>query len=84
MYEYFRALHQRFFREPDHTELYEEIEENRKVLAENLGPEDRKHLLSASDSAFPQAALFEQMYLPQNDCYGDLKSCAILAARTEC
>ena len=36
MYEYFRALHQRFFRELDHANLYEEIEENRKVLAEKL------------------------------------------------
>ena len=45
MYEYFRALHQRFFREPDHADLYEEIEGNRKVLAEKLTPEDRKRLL---------------------------------------
>ena len=50
MYEYFRALHQRFFREPDHTELHEEIEENRKVLTEKLDPEDRKRLLRMLDA----------------------------------
>ena len=50
MYEYFRALHQRFFREPDHTELYEEIEKNRKALAEKLAPEDRKRLLRLLDA----------------------------------
>ena len=50
MYEYFRALHQRFFREPDHTNLYEEIEENRKALAEKLAPEDRKRLLRMLDA----------------------------------
>ena len=50
MYEYFRALHQRFFREPDHTELHKEIEENRKALAEKLGPEDRRRLLRVLDT----------------------------------
>ena len=50
MYEYFRALHQRFFRELDHTNLHEEIEENRKVLAEKLAPEDRKRLLRMLDA----------------------------------
>ena len=50
MYEYFRALHQRFFHEPDHADLYEEIEENRKKLAEKLAPEDRKRLLRMLDA----------------------------------
>ena len=50
MYEYFRALHQRFFREPDHIELHDEIEENRKALAEKLAPEDRKRLLRMLDA----------------------------------
>ena len=50
MYEYFRALHQRFFREPDHADMYEEIEENRKVLAKKLTPEDRKRLLRILDA----------------------------------
>ena len=42
VYEYFRALHQRFFREPDYKELHQQIEENRKTLAEKLAPENRK------------------------------------------
>ena len=50
MYEYFRALHQRFFREPDYKELHQQIEENRKALAEKLTPEDRKHLLRMLDA----------------------------------
>ena len=50
MYEYFRALHQRFFHEPYHTDMYQQIEENRKVLAEKLGPEDRKRLLRMLDA----------------------------------
>ena len=50
MYEYFRALHQRFFREPDHADLYEEIEENRRALAEKLAPEDRKRILRMLDA----------------------------------
>ena len=50
MYEDFRALHQRFFCELDHTDLYEEIEENRKALAEKLAPEDCKRLLRMVDA----------------------------------
>ena len=50
MYEYFRALHQRFFREPDYKELHQQIEENRKTLAEKLTPEDRKRLLRMLDA----------------------------------
>ena len=50
MYEYFRALHQRFFCEPDHAAIHQRIEENRKALAEKLGPEDRKCLLRVLDA----------------------------------
>ena len=32
MYEYLQALHQRFFREPEHTELHEEITKLRQEL----------------------------------------------------
>ena len=50
MYEYFRALHQRFFHEPDHLNLHEQIEENRKAWTEKLTPEDRKRLLRLLDA----------------------------------
>ena len=50
MYEYFRALHQRFFREPDYKDLHRQIEENRKVLVEKLAPEERKRLLRMLDA----------------------------------
>lgn len=32
MYEYLQALHQRFFREPEHTHLHDEIEKLRQEL----------------------------------------------------
>ena len=45
MYEYLQALHQRFFREPKHTDLHEEIKKLRQELEDNL----RKLLLRLLD-----------------------------------
>ena len=49
MYEYLQALHQRFFREPKHTDLHEEIKKLRQELEDNLNPSQRKLLLRLLD-----------------------------------
>ena len=49
MYEYLQALHQRFFREPEHTDLHEEIEKLRQELETELNPAERKILLRLID-----------------------------------
>ena len=49
MYEYLQALHQRFFREPEHTELHEEIAKLRQELEVELNPTQRKILLRLID-----------------------------------
>ena len=49
MYEYLQALHQRFFREPEHTDLHEEIAKLRQELEEGLNPAQRKILLRLID-----------------------------------
>ncbi len=49
MYEYLQALHQRFFQEPEHTDLYEEIEKLRHELEGELNPSQRKLLLRLLD-----------------------------------
>ena len=49
MYEYLQALHQRFFREPEHTELHEEITKLRQALEAELNPTQRKILLRLID-----------------------------------
>ena len=49
MYEYLQALHQRFFREPEHTELHEEITKLRQQLEAELNPTQRKILLRLID-----------------------------------
>ena len=38
MNDYMRALHQRFFQEPDFTELEEEIEQARQEVREGILP----------------------------------------------
>ncbi len=49
MYEYLQALHQRFFQEPEHTDLHEEIEKLRQELEGELSPSQRKCLLRLLD-----------------------------------
>ena len=49
MYEYLQALHQRFFREPEHTDLHDEIIKLRQELEAELNPPQRKILLRLID-----------------------------------
>ena len=49
MYEYLQALHQRFFREPEHTDLHEEIAKLRQELDTELNPDQQKRLLRLLD-----------------------------------
>ena len=49
MYEYSQALHQRFFQEPEHNDLHEEINTLRQNLENNMNPSQRKLLLRLLD-----------------------------------
>ncbi len=49
MYEYLQALHQRFFREPEHTDLHKETEKLRQELGSELSSSQRKLLLRLLD-----------------------------------
>ena len=49
MCEYLQALHQRYFQEPKHTDLHEEIKKLRQELEDNLNPSQRKLLLLLLD-----------------------------------
>ena len=49
VYEYLQAPHQRFFREPELTELHEEITNLRQELESELNPSPRKILLRLID-----------------------------------
>ena len=49
MYEYLQALHQRFFREPEHSDLHEEINTLRQELESNMNPSQCKLLLRLLD-----------------------------------
>ncbi len=49
MYEYLQALHQRFFQEPEHNDLYEEINALRQELESNMNPSQCKLLLRLLD-----------------------------------
>ena len=49
MYEYMRALRQRFFTEPVCEDTHKEIEELRRYLAAQLSRDDRKKLLKMED-----------------------------------
>lgn len=49
MYEYLQVLHQRFFREPEHTDLHNEIEKLRQELEVELNSSQRKLLLRLLD-----------------------------------
>ena len=49
MNDYMTALHQRFFQEPDFTELEEEIEQTRQEVRDCLSKEERRKLLRLVD-----------------------------------
>jgi hypothetical protein len=49
MYEYMKALRQRFFKEPACEDANREIEELHRHLAERLSRDDRKKLLKLED-----------------------------------
>ena len=49
MNDYMTALHQRFFREPDVTQLEEEIEQTRQEVRDCLSKEERRKLLRLVD-----------------------------------
>lgn len=50
MNDYLTALHQRFFREPDFTELEEEIEQTRQEVRDCLDKMQRRRLMHLVDS----------------------------------
>ena len=49
MNDYMRALHQRFFQEPDCTEIRRELETLRLTLRDKLDRQDRETLLKLTD-----------------------------------
>lgn len=49
MNDYMKALHQRFFREPEFPELQRELEEAQQALREKLTRQDRGWLLRLAD-----------------------------------
>ena len=51
MNDYMRALHQRFFQEPDCIETRRELEMLRLTLRDKLDPQDRETLLKLTDRA---------------------------------
>ena len=51
MNDYMRALHQRFFQEPDCTEIRRELEALRLTLRDKLDRQDRETLLKLTDLA---------------------------------
>ena len=48
-YNYIRALHQRFFREPTNADMRDQIEGLRRELREQLNRQDREKLLKLVD-----------------------------------
>ena len=50
MNDYMRALHQRFFQEPDCTEIRRELETLRLTLRDKLDKQDRETLLARGAS----------------------------------
>ena len=49
MYEYMRGLHQQFFKEPDFSELRQEINEIHQALTEGKAKPERRKLLKLVD-----------------------------------
>jgi len=50
MNDYMKALHQRFFRDPDHTELEEDIEKTRQEVRDCLDKMERRKLMHLVDT----------------------------------
>ena len=50
MNDYMRALHQRFFREPDVTELEQDIEHTRQEVRDCLNKQQRRRLMYLVDT----------------------------------
>ena len=50
MNDYMRALHQRFFREPDVSELEADIENTRQEVRDYLGQPERRKLMQLVDA----------------------------------
>ena len=50
MNDYMRALHQRFFQEPDVSELEEDIENTRQEVRDCLGQPERRKLMQLVDA----------------------------------
>ncbi len=50
MNDYMKALHQRFFREPDFTELEEDIEQTRQEVRDCLDKMERRKLMHLVDT----------------------------------
>ena len=50
MNDYMKALHQRFFREPDFTEMEEDIENTRQKVRDCLDREQRRTLMHLVDT----------------------------------
>ena len=50
MNDYMKALHQRFFREPDFTEMEEDIEHTRQTVRDYLDREQRRTLMHLVDT----------------------------------
>ena len=50
MNDYMRALHQRFFREPDFSDLEEDIETTRQEVRDCLGQPERRKLMQLVDA----------------------------------
>ena len=50
MNDYMRALHQRFFREPDVSKLEEDIENTRQEVRDYLGQPERRKLMQLVDA----------------------------------
>lgn len=61
MNDYMRALHQRFFREPDVSELEEDIENTRQEVRDYLDKMQRRRLMHLVDT---QNLLREEISLP--------------------
>ena len=60
MNDYMRALHQRFYREPDFSDLEEDIENTRQEVRDCLGQPERRKLMQLVDA---QNLLREQISL---------------------
>ena len=54
MNDYMKALHQRFFREPDCTEIRRELETLRLTLRDKLDKQDREALLKLAEGDYQQ------------------------------